>query len=167
MTWSRHNSHAADLGPTETPLFAGWPTGWFMFCSSQALRRGPVGKQAFGRKLVAFRTQRGEVGVMTARCAHLGADLSGGCVVEDTLQCPFHHWRYAANGRCVGSLAGDQGPASAQQVALPAVERMGGIYFYHGRQAGLEMPFYIGLTPTHMSSARPFSLQLHRPWYLV
>src|SRR5277367_7101993 len=78
------------------------PNGWFAVATSDELRRGEVRPlRAFGRDLVMFRTASGQPAVLDAHCAHLGAHLGkGGRVVNETIECPFHRWRYDAGGQC-------------------------------------------------------------------
>jgi 3-ketosteroid 9alpha-monooxygenase subunit A len=70
---------------------------------SAGLAAGDVRPQrAFGRELVLFRTEAGEAVVLDAHCPHLGAHLGhGGCVQGESIVCPFHHWRWDAQGRLV------------------------------------------------------------------
>ena len=78
------------------------PNGWFAVAFSDELRRGDVRPlRAFGRDLVLFRTASGQPAVLDAYCAHLGAHLAkGGRVVNESIECPFHRWRYDAGGQC-------------------------------------------------------------------
>jgi nitrite reductase/ring-hydroxylating ferredoxin subunit len=138
------------------PLLSGWPAAWFMFCPARAVRRGPVGKQAFGQRLVAFRTASGKVAV-----------LAGGCVVGESLRCPFHHWQFDAQGRCIAMPATGDIPEGARQLAFPAVERMGGVYCYNGRSPAHLLPFFDGLDAADLQPAPPCTLVLQCPWYMV
>jgi len=82
---------------------------WYIACRSKDLRRTPVSRTIMGRHLVLFRTAAGEVAALKDRCAHRNAPLSLGKVCENTLQCPYHGWRYDTHGRIV------EIPALAQQ----------------------------------------------------
>ena len=68
----------------------------------------------------------------TRRCAHLGADLGAGCVVDDEIQCAFHNWRYDGDGRCVHIPASPDVPDFARVRSYPAVERHGFVFFFNG-----------------------------------
>src|SRR5580765_221167 len=88
--------------PTAPPpinLFPAYPASWYLFCRSDDLEK-PYAKRILGRQLVGFRTQRGKVVVIAAHCSHMGADLGCGTVVGESIQCPFHNWKYGADGIC-------------------------------------------------------------------
>src|SRR5689334_5190704 len=88
------------------------PYGWFLVARSQAAAAGGVrGFHYFGEELVSYRTAAGTAHAVEAHCPHVGAHLGeGGCVVDDTVKCPFHGWRFAPDGRCVETYAGGAVP---------------------------------------------------------
>ena len=51
--------------------------------------------------IVLWRDDLGRVRAMEDRCAHRRAALSGGTIVDGTIQCPYHGWRYDSDGACV------------------------------------------------------------------
>ena len=61
----------------------------------------PVGLMALGEKLVAWRDRSGVPHVLRDHCAHRGARLSVGAILNDDIQCVFHGLRYNGSGRCV------------------------------------------------------------------
>lgn len=72
----------------------------------------------------------GRLTALTDRCAHRYAPLSAGCVVDGTLQCPYHGYRYASDGRCVlvPALGADAAvPPKARVRAAAAVEERYGL----------------------------------------
>jgi len=82
--------------------FPPYPTGWFLVCPSVDVRDGEVATfHYFGRELIAYRPASGGMVVADAHCPHMGAHLGvGGTVEGDGLRCPFHAWRYGADGWC-------------------------------------------------------------------
>ena len=82
--------------------FPPYPTGWYLVAQSSDLAASDVrAMRWFGRDLVAFRTAGGQAVVVDAHCPHMGAHLGyGGAVEGESIRCPFHHWRFGADGRC-------------------------------------------------------------------
>jgi len=78
------------------------PHGWYAVLRSVQLPRGKVVPlHYFGRALIAFRGPDGRPAVRDAHCPHYGAHLGvGGKVVDGQVECPFHGWRFGADGRC-------------------------------------------------------------------
>lgn len=80
----------------------GIPNGWFQVAYDDELATGAVlPLKYFGKDLVLFRTESGEVAMLDAFCPHLGAHLGhGGKVAGESIQCPFHAWEFGTNGKC-------------------------------------------------------------------
>lgn len=113
----------------------GIPNSWYFIAFSDDLRSGDVRRLAYlDRELVAFRGESGQVAVLDAHCPHLGAHLGvGGKVVGDTIECPFHGWRWNSKGRCEAIPYAKRIPAQAEGVSYPVSERNGMIFvWYHG-----------------------------------
>jgi len=143
------------------------PTGWFLFCTEGELLRGPVACDFLNRKLVAFRTRSGRVGILDARCQHLGADLAQGRVVEDCLECPFHNWQYAADGQCAKIPQSETIPEFARQKSYPVEVRHGLVFIWNGTRPLYALPFYEGADPKDFVCSTPVIIELNCPWYLV
>ena len=82
--------------------FPPYPDGWFQVAYSHELASGDIMPlRYFGRDLVLFRDEPGDAHLLDAFCAHLGAHLGhGGKVVGDSIECPFHAWKFNGEGRC-------------------------------------------------------------------
>ncbi len=78
------------------------PNGWFQIATVDEVGPGEVKPlRYFGRELVIWRSEAGELSVLDAFCPHLGAHLGhGGKVRGDSLECPFHAWQFGTDGRC-------------------------------------------------------------------
>lgn len=71
------------------------------------------------------------VGVLDAYCPHMGANLAvGGQVVGDTLQCPFHLWQFALDGKVTRIPYADKPPEIAKTKSWPVTEYHGQICVY-------------------------------------
>ena len=87
------------------------PMGWFCVHYSDDLQRGEAKPlRYFDTDLVLFRTESGRAVLLDAYCPHLGAHLGygiheevghGGRIEGETIVCPFHAWRFNAEGECV------------------------------------------------------------------
>lgn len=75
--------------------------GWYPVARASRLAKGDVRRVWIGeRDLVLYRALDGRLHALARACAHLGADLTQGRVVEDGLQCAFHSWCWAPDGAC-------------------------------------------------------------------
>jgi phenylpropionate dioxygenase-like ring-hydroxylating dioxygenase large terminal subunit len=102
---------------------------WQIAAKSRELARKPRRVFIDGQHLVLFRTASGKVGVIEDRCLHRNAPLSQGRVCGETLQCPYHGWRYDLAGR-VAAIPALREPAAAH-LRVPhysAVESQGFIW---------------------------------------
>ena len=79
-----------------------FPNSWYFVCLSSDIKVKTV-KQfvAFGRTMVVFRNENGNVGILNDACTHLGTSLSnGGWVEGHTIVCPYHEWKFGKDGHC-------------------------------------------------------------------
>lgn len=74
---------------------------WHPVAYSREIGRDPVSAILLEEPLVLWRGGDGRVQAMRDLCLHRGAALSLGQVIDDTIACPYHGWRYAPDGRCV------------------------------------------------------------------
>lgn len=113
---------------------------WFPICTSTELASGAVlGREFLGGKVVAYRGEDDIARVKSAYCLHLGADLSLGCVKGNDLQCPFHHWEYGTDGRCLRTGIGDPAPPGARLFNFPTREKYGVVFAFNGTEPLFEL----------------------------
>lgn len=158
--------------PTADPMpdvanFPRQPATWYLFCRSSQVRDKPFSRKMLNRNLAAYRTASGRVAVLDANCAHLGADLGRGRISGDTLQCPFHHWSYAFDGRCVSIPGSRCVPQSAKLRAYPVLERHGYVFFFYGPQPLFPLPFFPDCDPADFLASRPFAFHTDSPWFML
>ena len=125
-------AQAADygLGPN---IF---PRGWFIVAESSELDKGPMAVRFFGQDLALYRGESGRPVLLDAYCAHMGTHLTAstsamivknGLQIEgDSIRCPYHGWRYNAQGD-VDDIPYFDGPCpkSASIRSYPVVDNMG------------------------------------------
>jgi nitrite reductase/ring-hydroxylating ferredoxin subunit len=118
------------------------PNGWYGLAASTDLAVGePLTVVALERELVLFRDAEGSARVVDAFCPHMGAHLGGGDVVDGTLACPYHGWRFGPDGACVEIPYSDARiPSKACVRSWPVLERNGMVLVWH--HAGGAAPTY-------------------------
>lgn len=91
-----------------------YPDGWFAVAFADELEPGRVLRRRFmGEELVVYRTRGGVVRAVEPYCPHLGAHLAvGGTVDGEDIVCPFHHFAFGVDGRCVRTGYGTRPPAA-------------------------------------------------------
>jgi len=146
--------------------FPDYPACWYLFGAVADLQKGPISKKILGRQLVAFRTESGQLAVMDANCAHMGADLGCGEVVGETIQCPFHSWRYGADGVCKHIPGARSIPPFARVRAYPVAERHGYVFFFNGAEALFPLPFFFGEDPKEFAGGGYFRYVADCNWYM-
>jgi nitrite reductase/ring-hydroxylating ferredoxin subunit len=151
--------------PPAAEQFPEYPASWYLFCHASELTK-PVSKRMLGRQLVAFRTKSGNVSVLDAHCSHMGADLGCGKVVGESIQCPFHNWKYGADGVCNHIPNANQIPAFARQASYPAVERHGYIFFFNGPVPLFPLPFFFDAHPEDVVAGKLFSYTSDCNWFV-
>ncbi len=69
-----------------------------------------------GQDFVLFRDASGRFGLLDRQCPHRGADLAYGRHEGDGLRCPFHGWKFAADGTCLETPGEPAGSTLCQRV---------------------------------------------------
>ncbi|MFD6890858.1 Rieske 2Fe-2S domain-containing protein [Streptomyces sp. NPDC059957] len=107
--------------------------GWHCLGLAAAFKDGaPHEIEAFGTKLVVFQgAESGELSVLNAYCPHMGGNLAHGTVKGDAVACPFHDWRWSADGRCAGIPYARRVPPRARTRAWTSLEQNGQLYVWH------------------------------------
>lgn len=109
--------------------------GWHCLGLAAPFKDGrPHAVEAFGTKLVVFQSSDGELNVLDAYCRHMGGDLTQGTIKGDAVACPFHDWRWAGNGRCVGIPYTKRVPMRARTRSWPCMERNKQLFVWNDPQ---------------------------------
>jgi 3-ketosteroid 9alpha-monooxygenase subunit A len=91
----------------------------------------PHAINAFGQKLVVFRSADGAISVLDAYCRHMGGDLSQGEVKGNEIACPFHDWRWGGDGRCKQVPYSRRTPKLARTAAWTTLEQDGMLFVWN------------------------------------
>lgn len=96
-----------------------------------------------GERLVLFRDNNGELGLIDRHCAHRGADLCYGRLEDGGIRCPFHGWLFDRTGQCLQQPAEPDGSEFYSRIKLtsyPLIERNGIIFAWMGEGEAPALP---------------------------
>jgi phenylpropionate dioxygenase-like ring-hydroxylating dioxygenase large terminal subunit len=84
---------------TDTPMFL--TNLWYVAGLSASLRPGAMRREMLcGEPVLLGRMQTGRIFAMRDICPHRAAPLSAGRIREQTVECPYHGWRFGPDGGC-------------------------------------------------------------------
>lgn len=122
-----------------------FPRGWFMIGVADDATSTPSSIRYFGKDLVIYRGASGTAYVVDAYCPHMGAHLArnttsyivldGEHIEGESIRCPFHGWRFGADGACNHIPYSDFIPKAAKLRTYPLVERAGILWMWHDPEA--------------------------------
>lgn len=101
---------------------------------------GPVGSfddgkphmiEAFRTQIVIFKTESGALAALNNFCPHMGASLADGRVRGEAIACPFHDWRWGADGACVAIPYARRIPVRARTRSWPLCVVNDVLYIWH------------------------------------
>ena len=123
-----------------------FPRGWFAVANGREVGRKPLTVHYFGQDLVLYRGASGRVVMLDAYCPHMGTHLGSGPnshtvtsdshLEDDNIRCPFHAWRFGADGRC-NQIPYHDGPIPplARVRSWQVEERYGIVFAWHDPEA--------------------------------
>jgi len=105
---------------------------WYLGAWSHEVSERPLRRTLFDTAVALYRSGAGQVRAVEDRCAHRFARLSGGRVVGDALECPYHGLRFGPDGKCTHNPFSPVIPQQARVRAFPVIENDGFIWFWPG-----------------------------------
>ncbi|MBV9191320.1 MAG: Rieske 2Fe-2S domain-containing protein, partial [Betaproteobacteria bacterium] len=116
---------------------------WHPVSDSAALAGNLLGVSLLGRSIVLWRSGNGAIHAWDDRCPHRGTRLSIGRIVNDTVECAYHGWRFASDARCilVASQPDDKPPPNAVVRSYRVEERYGLVWVCVGDPTLGVLPF--------------------------
>jgi phenylpropionate dioxygenase-like ring-hydroxylating dioxygenase large terminal subunit len=104
---------------------------WHPVAFADAVTDAPYGTTLLDEPLALWRGTEGRLHAVSDICIHRGTALSLGWTQGDQIVCPYHGWRYRADGRCAAIPQLEDParvPAKARIPAFRAAERFGLIW---------------------------------------
>jgi len=115
--------------------------GWHCLGLAEPFRDGsPHAIEAFGTKLVIYADSRGDLHVLDGYCRHMGGDLSRGTIKGDSIACPFHDWRWGADGKCTKIPYARRVPPTARTRSWLTLEQNKHLFVWHDPQGNPPPP---------------------------
>ncbi len=127
------------------------PNQWYVILTSREVRKGKlVGVKRLGENLVVWRDGKGELGCLIDACVHRKVQLSYGKLAGDTVECPFHGFRYDRTGKVVEIPANGKCAAVGERYrakSYPVREKYGFVWIFWGDRTNdlPEIPFFENL----------------------
>lgn len=73
---------------------------WYAVLDSKELKTNKaLGAKRLDENLVFWRDDENKINCISDKCCHRGAALSGGEIIDNKIQCPFHGFQYKSNGK--------------------------------------------------------------------
>ena len=140
MLTATQNERLTRVGPG-TPMGRMLRQYWFPALLAEELTPGcdPVNLRLLGENLVAFRDERGRVGILPERCPHRGASVGLARAEAGGLRCLFHGWVMDVNGAVLETPNEPEDSTLKSRVPPNGylVREAGGvIWIYMGRDTG-------------------------------
>lgn len=100
---------------------------WYPVAREGSVKRTPQRVVVFGIPYVLYRDSSGAPIAHIDRCPHRNVPLSGGrCGHDDTLECPYHGWRFRPDGSCAAIPGSTKPPSPHHRVdTYPTAVRYG------------------------------------------
>ncbi len=132
---------------------------WYYALPSRDLKPGAmVHRTLLGEPVLIGRRSNGEVFALCDTCPHRGTLLSRGAFNGTEVQCPYHGWRFRADGQCTAIPSQTKGqkpqPQDIRAKTYEVAERQGNIWVYIGAKK-------TGLPPVPEVPAIGEKFQLH------
>ncbi|MBD2726600.1 aromatic ring-hydroxylating dioxygenase subunit alpha [Nostoc sp. FACHB-892] len=108
---------------------------WYVCEFSSVITNKPKQIIMFNQRFVLYRNPEGQVVALKDQCPHRGAALSLGWIDDGCIRCPYHGWKYQADGRCIEIPANAPGtpiPPKARIESYPVQEKYGFVWIFYG-----------------------------------
>jgi phenylpropionate dioxygenase-like ring-hydroxylating dioxygenase large terminal subunit len=121
------------------------PDHWYPVAWSRDIKPDKTFATSFaGEPIVLVRPKTGDLFALEDRCAHRQVPLSKGVVMDCTVRCCYHGWRYDASGQCVDVPYLGKGKLPNGVRSYPCHEVDGVIFIWPGKMPAAKPPEALG-----------------------
>ena len=108
---------------------------WYACEFSVAVTSQPKQIVMLNQRFVLYRDSHGQVVALKDQCPHRGAALSLGWLEDSCIRCPYHGWKFQADGKCIDIPANAPEtpiPNKARVETYPVQEKYGFVWLFYG-----------------------------------
>ena len=108
---------------------------WYACEFSVAVTSQPKQIVMLNQRFVLYRDSHGQVVALKDQCPHRGAALSLGWLEDSCIRCPYHGWKFQADGKCIDIPANAPEtpiPKKARVETYPVQEKYGFVWLFYG-----------------------------------
>ncbi|BAZ53803.1 Rieske [2Fe-2S] domain-containing protein [Nostoc sp. NIES-4103] len=116
---------------------------WYACEFSSAVTNKPKQIVLLNQRFVLYRNQEGQVVALKDQCSHRGAALSMGWLENSCIRCPYHGWKFQADGQCIeipSNAMGTPIPKRATIDSYSVQEKYGFVWLFYGNLPEQERP---------------------------
>ncbi len=143
---------------------------WQPVAMSNEVSDLPVAIRILGEDLVLFRDKAGTLGLLHRHCAHRGASLEFGIIMDCGIKCCYHGWHFDVDGRLIDAPSEPLGSPVRDKVvqgAYPLHEINGLVFAYMGPpDKKPDFPIYDTMN-IESTESKTFSLSMPANWLQV
>ncbi len=143
---------------------------WQPVAMSNEVSDLPVAIRILGEDLVLFRDKAGTLGLLHRHCAHRGASLEFGIIMDCGIKCCYHGWHFDVDGRLIDAPSEPLGSPVRDKVvqgAYPLHEVNGLVFAYMGPpDKKPDFPIYDTMN-IEGTESKTFSLSMPANWLQV
>ncbi|RCJ40756.1 (2Fe-2S)-binding protein [Nostoc minutum NIES-26] len=108
---------------------------WYACEFSPAVTNKPKQIVMLNQRFVLYRNSQGQVVALKDQCSHRGAALSMGWLENGCIRCPYHGWKFQADGQCIEIPSNAHRtpiPKKASVNSYPVQEKYGFVWLFYG-----------------------------------
>ncbi len=128
---------------------------WYVVLESKEVGKKPVGVTRLGERMVFWRDAEGKIICDFDKCAHRGASLALGKVIDECrIQCPFHGLEYDSTGACrlvPANGKNSEVPVGFRLLSYPTHEEHGFVWIFWGEGKPAAAPRFFEDIPAGMA----------------
>ncbi|MDB9361656.1 aromatic ring-hydroxylating dioxygenase subunit alpha [Nodularia spumigena CS-588/02] len=131
---------------------------WYACEFSSAIVNKPKQVLIFNQRFVLYRNSQGQIVALNDQCPHRGAAFSLGSIEKNCLRCPYHGWKFQADGQCIeipSNAPETPIPKKAHVDSYPVQEKYGFVWLFYGDLLEAERPPLPTFPEYMVSTMRP------------